>query len=86
MTAPLGTGFRPLGRWWQEPPYRMCPAHAQGLWISTPNASLNSPQRHVEYRWAGVLNRFRSATVPYLRWPFAATTYSDHGGICTPRL
>lgn len=86
MTAPLPTGFRPLGRWRNEAPYQMCPDRGENLWNGLPNASLNSPQRHVEYRWAGVLNRFRSATVPYLRWPFAATTYSDHGGICTPRL
>lgn len=86
MTAPLPTGFRPLGRWRNEAPYQMCPDRGESLWNGLPNASLNSPQRHVEYRWAGVLNRFRSATVPYLRWPFAATTYSDHGGICTPRL
>ncbi len=73
MTAPEPMGFRPLGRWRSEAPYQMCPDRGEALWNGFSNASLNSLQRDVEYRWAGVLNRFRSGAVPYLRWPFAVT-------------
>lgn len=73
MTAPEPMGFRPLGRWRSGAPYQMCCDRAETFWNRLSNASLNSPQRDVEYRWAGVLNRFLLGVVPYLRWPFAAT-------------
>lgn len=80
MTAPVLLGFRPLGRRFSGAPYPLCPTQSEGLWNGPPNASLNSLQRDVEYRWAGVLNRFVPVAVLNLRWPFAATTYSDRGG------
>lgn len=73
MTALPGPGFRAFPGYRTGARCQLCPFFGKGLWNAAFAVSLKAAQRYVEYRWAGVLNRFRSGAVPYLRWPFAVT-------------